>query len=219
MTTEKRRYQSPLRRDQAAMTRARILEAAGALFVADGYARTTVRRIAAEADVAPDTVYAVFGTKARVLTALIDERLAPAPGVDNVMARAEAQQVRTEPDQRRQLGMFARDMAALSTRVRPVYEILRTASAVEPEMAAVAAEMDGFRFENMRKVVSWIAEHGPLRVDEQRAAEIVWALTSPDVGRQLCDVRGWGEAGYADWLEDMLVHALLPGGPAGAGPT
>ena len=142
---KKRPYSSPVREEQAARTRARILGAAGELFEASGYGRTTVRQIAEAAGVAVDTVYAVFGNKARVLTALIDQRMAPDAGVGNVLDRPEAQAVRDEPDPRRQLHLFALDMAAISTRVRPVYEILRTASAVEPEMAAIHAEMDGYR--------------------------------------------------------------------------
>jgi AcrR family transcriptional regulator len=206
----KRAYSSAIRQENAAQTRARILEAAGDLFLAKGYARTSVREIAEAANVAADTVYAVFGAKARVLTALIDRRLAPAAGVDNVFDRPEAQAVHEERDQRRQLHLFARDIAVISTHVRPVFEILRTASAVEPEMAAVYAEMDSYRLRNMRQVAGWIAERGPLRFDTERAAEIIWTLTSPDVARMLCDGQGWTQEEYAEWLEDTMVRTLLP---------
>jgi len=210
---KKRAYSSPVRQEQAALTRSRILEAAGELFAAKGYARTTIREIAGSADVADDTVYAVFKSKARVLTALIDLRLAPSGGA-SVLQRPEAQAVRDEPDQRRQLGLFARDMAAISTRVRPVYEILRTASAVEPEMATVYAEMNGSRLRNMREAADWIARNGPLRVDADRAAKTIWALASPDVARLLCDEGGWTEDQYAAWLEESLIRLLLPEGDA-----
>ncbi|HEX4984291.1 MAG TPA: helix-turn-helix domain-containing protein, partial [Ilumatobacteraceae bacterium] len=124
---KKRSYSSAVRQEQAARTRTRIVEAAGALFEANGYARTTIREIAEQADVASDTVYAVFGSKARVLTALIDARLAPGADVANVMDRPEARAVRDEPDQHRQVHLFARDMATTASRVRGVFEILRTA--------------------------------------------------------------------------------------------
>src|ERR1700736_2102551 len=96
---KKRPYTSAVRQEQAARTRIQIIEAAGALFASQGYARTTIREIAAAAEVAADTVYAIFGNKARLLTALIDSRLAPAANVDNVMDRPQAQTVRDEPDQ------------------------------------------------------------------------------------------------------------------------
>ena len=206
---KKRSYASTVRQEQATRTRARIVEAAGTLFETNGYARTTVREIAEHAEVASDTVYAVFGSKARVLTALIDSRLAPGVGIENVMDRPEAQAVRDEPDQRRQLHLFARDMAATAARVRGVFEILRTASAVEPEMAAVHAEMNGYRLANMRRVAGWIAERGPLRVEVDRAAEIIWVLASPDVATMLCDARGWSVDEHAEWLEDALVRTLV----------
>ena len=178
--------------------------------MSEGYARTPIRRIAEAAQVSPDTVYAVFGSKARVLTALIDQRLAPAPGVENVLHRPEATAVRDEADQCRQIHQFAHDMASISARVRPVYEILRTASAVEPAMAAIRAEMDAYRLRNMRQAAEWIAARGPLRIDVDRAGEIIWTLASPDVSRMLCDDRGWTQDEYAEWLEDTLVRALLP---------
>ena len=207
---KKRSYTSPIREQHAAQTRARIVEAAGRLFESDGYARTSIRAIAEAAEVAPDTVYAVFGTKARVLTALIDQRLAPAAGVENVMERPELLAVRDEPDQRAQLRLFALDVAGISARVRPVYEIMRTAASVDPEMATVFAEMERHRFRNMHQAAEWIAVRGDLRVDVERAGEIIWTLASPDVARLLCEGRGWSQQQYAQWLEDTLVRSLVP---------
>ena len=205
---KKRSYKSIVRREQAARTRSLIIDAAAELFTTQGFARTTIRAIAELAGVAPDTVYAIFGSKVRVLTALIDARLAP-PGVANVMDRPEARTVRDEPDQRHQLRLFARDIAALSSRVRPIYEVLRTAGAGEPEVRTVFSEMEEHRLANMRRVAEWFAARGRLRLDTERAAEVIWVLASPDVARMCCEVRGWSEAEHAAWLEDMLVSALL----------
>ena len=121
-------------------------EAASELFLERGYARTTMKDIAAQANVARDTVQAIFGSKARVLTALIDLRLVPDGTVANVTQTPDAQAVRDEVDQRKQIELFAKFIAGISTELRPVFEI-RTASAVEPEMAKVFEEMDRFRAE------------------------------------------------------------------------
>lgn len=209
---QKRAYSSVVRREQAAQTRARILDAAADLFLAEGYARTTIRAIAEHASVAPDTVYATFGSKAQVLTAVIDRRLVPDDSVANVTERPEAQAIRAERDQRHQLELFAEFISAISSDLRPVFEILRTASAVEPEMAAVFEEMDDFRLQNMYRYAEWVAARGPLRVDTRRAGEIMWAFASPDVGRMLCDELGWTQAQHADWLADALIRTLLPDG-------
>ena len=64
------------RREQKALaTRRRILEAAEMLFVRDGYAATTIAAIADPADVAVQTVYAVFGTKRAMLNELLAVRV------------------------------------------------------------------------------------------------------------------------------------------------
>ncbi|MDQ1697768.1 MAG: hypothetical protein QOJ03_3121 [Frankiaceae bacterium] len=205
-----RRYTSPVREEQAARTRSRILDAAAELFLEQGYARTTIKDVADGAGVARDTVHAVFGSKPRLLTALIDARLVPDGAVANVTQRPDAQAIKAERDQHKQIEMFAEFIAALSTRLRPVFEILRTASAVEPEMAGVFQQMDQFRLQNMRVYVKWIAARGPLRLDTRRAGEHVWAVTSPDVARMLCDELGWSQAQHARWLADTLTSTLLP---------
>lgn len=63
------------RAEAKAGTRARVLAAADALFRADGYAATTVRRIAAEAGVSVGTVMGV-GDKDALLIAIIDDWIA-----------------------------------------------------------------------------------------------------------------------------------------------
>ena len=52
--------------------------------------------------------------------------------------------------------------------------------------------------------------NGPLRVDDDVAAETVWALTSPELYVLLTGVRGWSRERYAAWLADSL-RALLSG--------
>jgi AcrR family transcriptional regulator len=205
-----RKYSSAVRDEQAARTRTRILDAASELFLERGYARTTIKDIADAAGVARDTVHAVYGSKARVLTALIDVRLVPDGAVTNVRERPDAQAIRDETDQRNQIELFASFIAGISTQLRPVFEILRTASAVEPEMASVFEEMDRFRMDNMQAYAKWIAARGPLRVNTKKAGEIIWALASPDVGRMLCDELGWTQTQHARWLSDALARTLLP---------
>jgi AcrR family transcriptional regulator len=203
---KRRPYTSALRSEQAALTRRLIVDAAAELFVSSGYARTTIKDVASQAGVAPDTVYASFGNKVRLLTAVLDSRLQA-----SIMDSAQPLAVRDEPDQRRQLRMFAQDMAAISERIRPVFEVLRTAAAVEPEVGRAFSEFERHRLANMKQVATWIARRGPLKVGRDRAAEVIWALASPDVGRMLCDVQGWTRAQHATWLESMLTFALLAG--------
>lgn len=206
----KRRYHSPTRQAQAARTRQQILDAADRLFRTQGFGRTSVREIAEAAEVVPETVYATFGSKARLLTALIDIRLAP-EGEASILERPELAALSQEPDQRQLLRGFARDYAAMSARVRPISEVLRTAKAADPDMAAIRDEIEGHRYRYMHTIAEWLAERGPLVVSVGRAADIIWTIASPDVGRMLCDERGWTSDDFADWLEASLTASLLPG--------
>ena len=117
--------------------------------------------------------------------------------------------LREERDPRQFLRAFARDYAAMSERVRPTSEVLRTAKAVDPEMAVVRNELEGYRFQFMRTVVEWLAEITTLRTSVERATHMVWTLASPGVGRMLCDVQGWTSDEYAAWLEETLAETLV----------
>src|SRR4051812_5852841 len=55
------------RRQRAAQTRARMIDAAYRLFTQRGYPATTMADVAAEAAVAVQTLYFTFGTKAQLL--------------------------------------------------------------------------------------------------------------------------------------------------------
>jgi AcrR family transcriptional regulator len=207
-----RHYESTLRKEQARQTRARILEAAQRLLAERGYATSTMDAVASEAGVAVDTVYSNFGSKRGLLSALMDLRVGGDDQPVELLDRAGPQAVRREPNQKRQIALFAEDVSAISERARPVDDIIRGAAAVDAEIAAYRARMQETRFENMRRFVSWVAANGPLRagVSESDAAAIVWSLTSPEMHRLLRVVRGWTPERYREWLAQTLTRTLLP---------
>ncbi len=61
------------RRARGSATRAAVLRAASALFVADGYSATSIARIAAAADVRSASIYHAFGSKEGLLAAVVEE--------------------------------------------------------------------------------------------------------------------------------------------------
>jgi AcrR family transcriptional regulator len=208
----RRPYASALRTEHARQTRAKILDAAQGIFAERGYGSSTVEAIALEARVAVDTVYATFGTKRGVLSALMDVRVGGDDQPIELLDRAGPQGVRQEPSQERQLEAFASDVTAIIERVRPVDDIIRGAAAVDSEIAALRAGIQESRFQNMLKFVSWVAANGPLRggMMAEDAASIVWSLTSPEIHRLLRVERGWTAEHYAEWLAQTLTRALLP---------
>lgn len=209
---KQRPYQSRLRAEQAQQTRLRILEASGQLFAERGYAGTTIESVAERASVAIDTVYATFGAKRRLLSALIDLRLTGSADGQPVLDGEGPRAVWQEPDQTRQIAMFAADIVPRLERVRPIDDIIRGAAEVDPEIADLRRQMQEDRFRNLTTFVGWLAANGELRhgIGLDQAAAIVWTLASPEVNRLLRDVRGWSVERYAAWLGDTLVRALLP---------
>ena len=208
----RRPYRSRLRAEQAAQTRLRILEAAGELFAEGGYAATTIDAIAARASVAVDTVYAVFGTKRAVLSALIDHRVTGSIEGSDVLAGDGPRALQTLTDREQMIAAFAADIAARIERVRPIDDVMRGAAAIDPDIAELRARMQENRFNKLRYVVELLAARGPLRddVDVDEAAAIVWTLTSPEVNRLLRDDRGWSTQRYEQWLSTTLLRVLIP---------
>lgn len=207
-----RRYDSSLRKEQARQTRTRMLDAAERLFAERGYASSTIETIASNAGVAVDTVYASFGSKRGLLSALMDVRVGGDDQPVELLDRAGPQAVRREPNQKRQIAHFAQDVSAIIERARPVDDIVRGAAAVDAEIAAYRSRLQETRFGNMRRFVSWLAANGPLRegISEDDAAAIVWSLTSPEMHRLLRVERGWTPERFATWLAQTLTRTLLP---------
>lgn len=205
-----RPYSSTVRDEQARRTRTRIVRAADALFRERGYARTTMKDIAERADVARDTVHAVFGTKAALIPAMIDLALVPDESVANVADSAAGRAVADERDPVRQIELFADYITRLNVALRPVIAVVRAAAPGEPALTEALEALERNRMRQMRLYAGWFAARGPLRMSEVRAAETLFAIVSPDVGRLLCDERGWSRKRHAAWVAEMLVRALLP---------
>jgi AcrR family transcriptional regulator len=203
----RRVYRSPRRREGAQETRRRMLEAAGRLLAARGYAGTTIAAVAREAGVAVETVYAAFGNKRTLIGELVRTSVrgdGSAPAAEQAGAAAVA----AAADQREQVRLFAVDVVQRLERVGPVLQAL--AAAAEPELADLVASVDRDRLEGLRRFVGMLERGGPLRVDGDAAAETVWGLASPELHRMLVVRRGWSRQRYCDWLADTLAAALLP---------
>ena len=215
-----RRYDSPVRREQARQTRAAVVQAAQRRFLADGYASTTLAAVARDAGVSVDTVYAVFGSKRGLLAAVMDVNIGGDDEPLAVLDRELPQRMRAESDQRRQISLFATGMAGELERMRPLDDVLRSAAAADPDVAAARHEQnDVQRHAAMATVVGWVRARGQLRsgLDDAGAADVVWTLTSPEVHHMLLTTRGWTRSQYETWLRETLERALLPDATGGVG--
>jgi AcrR family transcriptional regulator len=208
----KRAYHSTRRQAQARQTRQQIADAARMLFIQRGYAGATIEAIAQQAEVAPESIYAIFGSKRKILSHLLDIAVGGDDAPVRLLDRPGPQAVLQESDQHRQMDLFARDITTILERVAPVFEIMRSAAKTEPEIADLFQHVLAERRETMGTVVQHLVANGPLRegLDDAQAADSLWTLTSPEVFRLLTADRGWTKERYADWLADSLIRLLLP---------
>jgi len=208
----KRKYDSSRRKEQARQTRLQITEAARTLFVERGYAGATIEAIAEQAGVAQETVYAIFGSKRKILSFLLDISVGGDDQPVRILDRSEPQTVLRDPNPSRQVAMFAEGIAGIMGRAAPVFEIMNSAAKTEPEIASLVKHIYQERLENIIVFVKAIARNGPLRhgLEEAYAGEIVWTLTSPEVFLLLTVNRAWPKQKYIQWLADTLYRVLLP---------
>jgi len=204
----RRAYNSTRRREAAEQTRQRILDAAAGRFVADGYAGTTIASIAADAGTAAETVYATFRTKPALLEAVV-RAAARGDATTEILDQEGPRRAAAAADPRRQLRGFADDVAQRLERAGPLLRVLAAAEAGEPALADLHRRLQAARLANLRALPAALARIGALAVDEETAADTVWALASPDVHDLLTRQRGWTRERYVDWLATTLAAALL----------
>ena len=207
-----RTYDSPRRRQQASATRAAVVTAARDLFVELGFVATTIRAIADRAEVAPETVYAAFGTKRALLSCVLDVAIAGDDEPLPLLERVWVQDMRDEPDARRRVQILSSNGSAILARVSPLYEVLRGGADADPKVASVWELHKTQRFAGQLELVRIVGAHGSLRkgLTTQRAADILFSIGSPETYRLLTDDRGWSPDRFERWYADTLARLLLP---------
>jgi AcrR family transcriptional regulator len=195
----------PTGRRQA--TRRRIAEAGARLFVEHGYTAATMQAIADEAGVHVQTIYQVFGTKVAVL-AEAAAILVAGPDEDPDTPppqRAWVQELLAERDPARKLALYAHHMRGVAERYMRLVDIMRVTVA-DPEVGEFLAHAESGRYEGPRHISALLAEQGALRhgLGVERAADIMYAVTTYDVFRSLIEERGW----TGDEAEAFVAHNL-----------
>ncbi|EEF62040.1 TetR/AcrR family transcriptional regulator [Pedosphaera parvula] len=200
-----RSYYSLVRQRQADETRARIATAARQLILNEGYEAATIEAIAREAGVATPTVYAVFGSKRRILTELID-RAAFGPAYQDLIGEVEGL---VDPVAR--LRFAARIARHIYDSERSEFDLLRKAGVVIPELAAIEREKECGRYEAQAPTITLLIQAGRLLpgLGEKEARDILWTLTGRDIYRMLVIERKWSSDRYEKWLSDAIVGELV----------
>lgn len=210
-----RSYRSPLREEQARQTQRRILDAAYALLLEQGYTATTMAAVAGRAGVSAQTVYKTFGSKPALTKRVYDVTLVgddePVPFAD----RPEVVALGRETDPRRLLAGYAALGRGLLERLGPLLRVLLAgARAGDPELRELVDTLNGERLIGTGQVAARLAGLGALRpgLSQERARDAIWTLNSVEVWSLLTEQRGWSGDEYAEWVGRAMADAVLPPG-------
>ena len=199
----KRRYDASRRRAAAQATRERICAAAEKLFLRDGYARTSIRAVAHEADVAEATVYLAFSTKAALLNATIlhatgaDDHMpftaildAPAPDLLSRLAASHAAAMHRAA----RLIAMGETAILMDTALRPLRD--RAHANLRSAYAAIAQRLAGAHLLRPELTAA-------------DAADTLYAICNETTYLRLTDNGAPTPDRYAAWLAATLEATLL----------
>ena len=186
-----RRYDSPLRAEQARQTRLRILDAAREVLKREGFARVTLDTIARAAGVSVQTVLANFGNKAGLFEALMHRDME-----SDFSGIVEA--VRAEDDICRKLRLTADFFTRIHEEHAP-----RGSGALLPEPLGGSVEL--------RRLLQERAGV-PLRDDLtlDKVVALLEVYSGPPLYMILVRYYGWTNDEFRRWLGSALIDALLP---------
>lgn len=203
-------YTSSLREAQAAATRAAVLAAAATLFARDGYLRTTMRDIAAEAGVSVETVYAQ-GSKQSLLLAGVDLVLTEGREPDALMARTAFEKALAAPSAVEVIAEFVEAVMEVADRVAPLLVAFEDAASADSGTAELWSEAEQQRKKDYHRAVVAVSERRGLRddLDVETLTEGMWATFTPRLTLQLRSL-GWSRRHRVDWVTRALVALLLP---------
>lgn len=150
---------------------------------------------------APLTIYAHFGSKAGVLTGLVD-LMDDEAGIPDLMTESAGL---TDPVAL--LGLLAAVSRQVRERCGDIVTMLSAGAAVDPAIAATQAEVERRNRFGVEMAIGRAMAHGGRVVP--RATDIAVALLSVGVCFSLVRDSGWSYDDYEIWLTDTLVDTLL----------
>ena len=207
-----RAYRASLRQEQADLTRRRIMQAGRRLLAKGTYSAVTMREVAAEAGVAYQTVYAIFGNKLRLAQAIVEDGW---PHVAEALSLVE--EGRRSEDPRVWMQVAARISRRINELCADLPRFMRESG--DPVLRGRYSSGEHDRYQQLEEVSTFLERTGKLRqgLTASEAHAILWGLTGPDWYCLLVFERGWEPARYEEWLAQALIELLLePQPPPGA---
>ena len=209
-SSSRRSYVTPRRDQRAAATRMAILAAAEDLFLRDGYTRTSMKAVAAQAGVSEKTMYLTFSTKANLLRHVIQLAVqgdeSPTPTSERPEWRAVVSGATEEIFSR-----FAALNATMMTRTADIIALGESAASTDPELAEYRDRAHAATRADLRALAAELNRRGALGPDisEQDAVDTLYALApNESIFLRLTRQCGWTPQRYADLLARTLTATL-----------
>jgi AcrR family transcriptional regulator len=204
-----RAYRSELRQQQAEQTRSRILEVAAELFAADGFARTTLAKIAAAAGVSPETVQGQ-GPKAALLIAAIEHTAFGVAGEENVLNLDLGRKMLAIDDYAEAVEFAIATQADLHQRTAHLAQALSAGAGSYPVLDRYQTDFFAGISSQVRRIVDNFRDRGWLREDIpiDELVETVVVLVSIETYQRIVHRDGWSVSAYRAWLRRMLEETV-----------
>ena len=207
-----RPYSAPARDDARRETRRRVRSEAASLFVRNGYAPTTLAAVAAASGVSGRYVQMVFGSKAGLLSEVIEVAVV-GDDAEHPLAQRDDWAAMLEAGGEQTVGAFARIVASVYRRSAALLAVAAVAAETDPALDALQTRSRERRLQDCTSMTDRLHDTGWLHpaVPPATAAVTVFALSSSELylvfGKQL----HVPHEHYAAWLATTLI-AVLPTG-------
>jgi AcrR family transcriptional regulator len=205
-----RPYRSELRLQQAEQTRSRVLAIAGERFAADGYARTSLAKIAAAAGVSAQTVHGQ-GPKAALLIAAIDYAAVGVAGEENILNLDVGHALLAIDDYEESLDFMAAYQTGAHERTARLALALIGGAGSDPTLESYLKDWIASLNKQVQRVLGVYHDRGWLRSDVpfDELVETTAVVGSVDTYLRITHRDGWSVAAYKSWLRRMLAETIF----------
>ena len=214
ISAQTRTYRSQLRQQQAEQTRSRVVAAAAELFAADGYARTTLAKIAAAAGVSAETVQGQ-GPKAALLIAAAEFVGVGVSDEENILNLDVGRQLIAIDDPREALDFVVSVVTDVHTRTAKLAPALFGGANSDPELDRYLDDFIAGINGQVRRVLDIFRDRGWLRDDVSfdELVETAAVVCSVETYLRITQRDGWRAEAYRAWCRRMLAETVF-GTPA-----
>jgi AcrR family transcriptional regulator len=188
----------------------RVLATAGELFAADGYARTSLAKIAAAAGVSAQTVHSL-GPKAALMIAAITYAAVGVAGEENLLNLDVGRALLANDDYEESLHFMAAYQTGAHERTAGLALALIGGAGSDPTLERYLMDFIASLNGQVRRVLGVYRDRGWLRSDVafDELVKTMAVLSSVDTYLRLTYHDGWSAATYQAWLRRMLAETIF----------